>query len=955
MNTNNESPDVSIVIPSLNGGADLKWCLEMIFTQKIDRRFEVIVIDSGSTDGTIEMVHRFPVRLNQIDKRKFNHGLTRQFGVELSHGRLIVFMTQDAIPYDQNWLSHLISSLSGDKSIAGAYCRQIPKPGCDPIARTRIENWLTFEKQPKIVSIKSKLDYDSLSPWEKRIFINFDNVCSCVRKCVMEQFPFSKVAFGEDLEWSKRVLEAGYKIAYEPKSVVRHSHRSSITGNYRRAVQDHRNMNRLLGVNFYTQMYRASNVNVLRNILYGIKIDSLSIMNSRLSIFKKVYWLGYAVPLEILEKIGCVKGANSAKHTHQEKKKKMKLVIVTHDFPPEHYGGVAVYSLNLAKEFSEKSDVSVFHRRCCKSRPEYEIEHKLYEGISVTSINHNFSEKPNFIMHYQNKHVDQAFSKFLSEKMPDIVHFQFLGAGLSTGMVSVAKKFKIPTVLTLNDYWFLCPRGQMLSNKWQRTSEPLATKCARCVFGDHDSILTLEKNRKPTIDLIHAFHTIRFSKRSVKTSNPNYVKAGSLCVNKLNKQILFAHPPSEVHYKVNLPTKSTLVFDITMHPDTWSVPHGEGVKFEILARDERNEQRRLFSKYIDPKNCIADRNWHHYELDLSDLGNQTVSLLLITSPGPQANTDYATAGWGDLKIIVEESKHSEFGIVESRSITNRIYRKLGQVYDHWNQGRKVQLGALSSSNIRTYVNKMGGMHVLAIKNRNKYMQNLLNDIDILISPSRFLRDQYVKFGVPSKNIIVSDYGMDTDSVTKIKRRSSGKISFGFLGTFMPSKGLHVLVEAFKNIPSQKAVLKIYGYAPNQYHYDYLQLIKSKIDGKENIELMGRYSVSQIPTILRSIDVLVIPSIWWENSPLTIHEAFMAGIPVITSNIGGMAELVSDGINGLHFAVEDDQDLYQKLATFIEKPELVESMSINTPAIKSISANVKELIEIYRGLLNQSTK
>jgi len=170
---------------------------------------------------------------------------------------------------------------------------------------------------------------------------------------------------------------------------------------------------------------------------------------------------------------------------------------------------------------------------------------------------------------------------------------------------------------------------------------------------------------------------------------------------------------------------------------------------------------------------------------------------------------------------------------------------------------------------------------------------------------------------------------------------------------MPTKGVHVLIDAFVNVPEDKAELKIYGYAPNEYHLKYLDLIKRKLKGNNNIKMMGKYDIKDITKILSEIDVLVVPSVWWENSPLTIHEAFMAGVPVITSDIGGMAELVKHKANGLLFKVGDSEDLYRKIMVLIENPSLIRELSANVPSIKSVEENAEELEKIYKDLIANS--
>ncbi len=925
---------VTIVVPTLNGGVELKKCLEMIYKQKFTHPFEVVVIDSGSNDGTVNIVQKYPVRLYQINKKDFNHGLTRQGGVELARGDYIAFLAQDAIPYDENWLSSLVESLEHDEKAAGAYSRQIPKPGCDPIAKARVENWIAGSDEKRIKHIKSRPSYDSLSPWDKRKFIDFDNVSSCVKKSIMKKFPYSKVEFGEDLEWSKRVLEAGYKIVYEPKSKVYHSHVTSILVNYKRAYIDHKRMKNLLGVDFHSQEFMSSRTFLIRCTLHQIKDDFQVIKNSYLSKFQKIGWMLYAIPMEFIEKIGMLRGSASEKLEEKEGSRK-RIVLVSHDFPPDHSGGVSVITYNLAQGLSKNNEVFVFYRKSCKEIAEYAVQSETYEGLSVTSINNNFSEKPNSLMTYKNTQIDKAFRKFLAEKIPDIVHFQFLGAGLSTGMVAIAKEYKIPTVLTLNDYWSMCPRGQMMSYKWELCSEVIEEKCASCVFGPHAPISALEEG-SAIIDLLGTIDDPILPKAALMTIDPSFVTTCSWSVNDIGKYVLLEHPPSEVCYRVHLPQKSSLRFSLCMPPETWQHKEGEGLLFEIMVAKGDKMREKIFSRYVDPKHKISDRKWHDCRVDLSAFGEKTVDLIFTTSAGPKGDIAFCAAGWGELRIVVEEASNTDYGIIDLQKKKTLIKKILNQAHSLVNQVKMIQ----SNRN-----------QIKRIRERKNYIVNMLNKIDLLIAPSNFLREKFLNyFCIPEDKIIFSNYGINTENVEKSQRHPTDKLILGYLGTLMPTKGIHIVIDAFVKIHQDKAELKIYGEAPNRSHLAYIELIKRKIEGKNNVKIMGKYEREQLPGILKELDILVVPSIWHENSPLTIQEAFIAGVPVITSNIGGMAELVSDKVDGLHFKVGDSKDLYRKIMMLIENPGLIRKMSANAPSIKSIEEKAQELESIYEDLI-----
>ncbi|MFX1457770.1 MAG: glycosyltransferase family 4 protein [Promethearchaeota archaeon] len=216
-------------------------------------------------------------------------------------------------------------------------------------------------------------------------------------------------------------------------------------------------------------------------------------------------------------------------------------------------------------------------------------------------------------------------------------------------------------------------------------------------------------------------------------------------------------------------------------------------------------------------------------------------------------------------------------------------------------------------------------------------------IDLFIAPSRFLRDIYIKNGIPEEKIVYMDYGFDKQIINGVKKHPNGKIHFGFLGRIIPAKGVAQLIDAFNKVDHTKSELNIYGKMPSSSIY-----LKNRCENA-GIQFKGGYDYKDISEILSNIDVLVVPSIWYENSPLVIHEAFLARIPVITSNLGGMAELVSHEKNGLLFEPGNVNDLKSKMEFFIENPELINKYSQDT-YVRSIEEDVAEIERLYYKLL-----
>jgi len=249
-------PEVSVIILTKNGGLEFAHCLAGVFAQETAWPFEVLVIDSGSTDGTLEVARRYPTRLIQIRPEEFNHGATRNLGAEHARGRYIAFLTQDAIPADAHWLSPLVVALQ-DVSMAGAFSRQLPKADCNIFARRALERWVAGGTERVVKALPSPAQYAAMSPWERFWLATFDDVSSCIRKDVWQRFPFAQVSFGEDIEWAKRVLEAGYRLVYEPTSRVYHSHNRSVPYEFKRTYVNHQNLHHLFGLELIPSLSEA--------------------------------------------------------------------------------------------------------------------------------------------------------------------------------------------------------------------------------------------------------------------------------------------------------------------------------------------------------------------------------------------------------------------------------------------------------------------------------------------------------------------------------------------------------------------------------------------------------------------------------------------------------------------------------------------------------------------------
>ncbi len=217
----------SVVIPTLNAGPVLDRVLDAVTTQTTRWPYEVLVIDSGSTDGTLDTVSRYPsVKLHKIDKKDFNHGDTRNLGAELTSGEFIAFLTHDALPANDRWLHNLVSSIEHYPDAAGAFGKHLAWPEASPFTKRDMDaHFEMMAKQPLCLTRDThKKRYEKGdTQWRQLLHFYSDNN-SCMRRSVWEKIPYRRTKFGEDQLWADDIIREGYGKVYAPQAVVYHSH-----------------------------------------------------------------------------------------------------------------------------------------------------------------------------------------------------------------------------------------------------------------------------------------------------------------------------------------------------------------------------------------------------------------------------------------------------------------------------------------------------------------------------------------------------------------------------------------------------------------------------------------------------------------------------------------------------------------------------------------------------------
>jgi glycosyltransferase involved in cell wall biosynthesis len=217
-------PLASIVVPTRNGADTLPALFDSVSRQRASFPYEVIAVDSGSTDGSLDLLRRRADRLVEIAAGSFDHGLTRNLGIELARGELVVLLVQDAVPADDRWLAELTAPLLSQADVAGVFARQRPRPDASAITRYYQDRWVAAADEGRVVAIGDPAEFAVLQPMDRFLKCAFDNVCSCIRRSVWQRHPFRSTPIAEDLEWARAVLLAGHRLAYAPRAVVVHSH-----------------------------------------------------------------------------------------------------------------------------------------------------------------------------------------------------------------------------------------------------------------------------------------------------------------------------------------------------------------------------------------------------------------------------------------------------------------------------------------------------------------------------------------------------------------------------------------------------------------------------------------------------------------------------------------------------------------------------------------------------------
>ena len=241
-----------------------------------------------------------------------------------------------------------------------------------------------------------------------------------------------------------------------------------------------------------------------------------------------------------------------------------------------------------------------------------------------------------------------------------------------------------------------------------------------------------------------------------------------------------------------------------------------------------------------------------------------------------------------------------------------------------------------------------GLRRAALRERPEFIRRVLAGADGLIAPSLFIRSMFLSHGYPEELLLHMPYGVDAPpgDVRPVPVGGRDQVTFGFFGSVNAQKGLEILVSAFRECRGERLSLVVRG---NMSHFPkYARRVRGLAETDPRVIFKGPYAHGELNDALSAIDVLVVPSVWYENTPFVVLEAFCAGRPVIASDLGGLSELVQDGVNGRTFTAGDPASLLSVLSDFESDPELLSRLTGGIERVRTLEDNAADFVHLWEG-------
>lgn len=478
---------ISVHMPTYQGMEFLERVMTALLAQEIDLPWDFLAIDSGSTDGTREYLEGLaptapiPFRVQGIHSVEFDHGDTRNLMASRSEGDLLVFLTQDAIPSGPTWLATLVRNFE-DERVGAAYCRNVPRP--DALPSTKILSSTDPGYATERVVQKAPANFAELSPDEKRLLYNFNDVASAVRRELWVRHPFPRTNFGEDVLMARALIEAGLHVVYDAEATVEHSHdynaeqmraRGRIDGSFNAQWLDRVCLPSQGDVEFLLKRCAGEDRAAVEAL--GLPAGEAQALRQELAELRRALFEGLCEgsqdPLRRAE-------------SRLPEPGPLRLLYVVHGFPPETWAGTEIYTLNLAKGMAALGhEVTILTRSPGQPGKEnFSLHRDDFEGLKVWRMVHHLAHR-NLRDSFVDERAEAVFRRVLAAAQPDVVHFQHLIHG-SVGNVAIAQASGAATIVTCHDFWGLCARVQMIRPDGKRCDHPMGAGCFACIK-DKDS------------------------------------------------------------------------------------------------------------------------------------------------------------------------------------------------------------------------------------------------------------------------------------------------------------------------------------------------------------------------------------------------------------------------------------------------------------------------------------
>ena len=242
-----------------------------------------------------------------------------------------------------------------------------------------------------------------------------------------------------------------------------------------------------------------------------------------------------------------------------------------------------------------------------------------------------------------------------------------------------------------------------------------------------------------------------------------------------------------------------------------------------------------------------------------------------------------------------------------------------------------------------------------VRLRHSTFRALMDEVDHVIALCQWAKDLLLRNGVPEAKITVSPHGLpqmlaDCDRNTEALPLTHGPLRIAYLGRLAPTKGPDLLIRALRLLPEAPVELHLYGVVQGAAGVAYLQQLKALAIDDPRIAFLPTISSDRIVSLLRGYHLLAVPSRWLETGPLVVLEAFAAGIPVMGSNLGGIAELVEHGVNGLLVEPESQEAWGQAFQKLCEDRNILMRLRAGIRPPRSMSVVAEDMLGLYRTLL-----